>query len=667
MRELEESIGSPGSPLRAGRHRARPTLTILGLAAWLTIGFGCAGEGSTPPPPSDPDGGPITQPPDESAICRSGSALDIFDDSGRVDPTRYRAMAAAFATAPAVGFRFGHDAARYHTTPETFAEVWAPEDHEFSHGTNQPKSTWQVGGPFQTDPGGYNTTAGQVLHIPDNPAASGVDAVQFIEVASNVVSEKPQLCWTGGPSAVDPSTTEKEVVAAHGGPLTGAVAIARPMTTDVFTQDAVVAFQDGFLLTTGTHASGGNSNVFTKLPPGLTPTAVALTTNSELALVTVWDTEAVRGGVAVVALGGPQNPGFWGDWNHIYPGLHNGGLFGFIKVLGVVWIPGMTAPIAVSAAADIRWPMIGAPSPNTLDLADEATRQRFATGGDLQVRKAEAGFAVVLSRAEKKVAFVDLQPIFRMINDNYFGSREAFDKTQTFGQAPDQWPYSFDVHPEASPVVVKVVAFDGCPTAVATTVNVFRPVNYVEPKDDRHKYVSASFGAHALVGTEDGALHIFNVGGLRDDSAADAAAIKEVSSIVVGKNPTSIVPLGLSEAAFGFPVDYAVVSRGDRRIDLLHGDKESSALTPWKTLQDSRLVDPISVADVTWFGNYVPLIEVADYGGKQVVGYRYDALKLAFFKDLTVGLGPNGNDPFECGGVYKVAGAPLFTSNTNVP
>jgi len=47
-----------------------------------------------------PPDGSTTQPPDESAICRSGSALDIFDASGHVDPTRYRAVAAAFATEP---------------------------------------------------------------------------------------------------------------------------------------------------------------------------------------------------------------------------------------------------------------------------------------------------------------------------------------------------------------------------------------------------------------------------------------------------------------------------------------------------------------------------------------------------------------------------------------
>lgn len=456
-------------------------------------------------------------------------------------------------------------------------------------------------------------------------------------------------------------------IAAHGGPFRDAVAMARAQTTDQWTQDAVIAFQDGSLLTSGTHASGGNSNVYAKLPAGLVPTAVALTTNNEFALVTVWDTVNVKGGLAVVALGGPSNPGFWGDWNHMYPGLHSMGLFGFMKILGVVWFEGITAPIAVAASADVRWPMIGAPEPKTLDLSNETTRKRFMTGGDLAVRKAAAGFATVMSRSERKVAFVDLQPLFDMVNKNYFGDRAAFDKTRPNGQEPPQWPYTFDVAPDAKPVVVRVVDFDECPTAVSTTTHVFSPHNFVDAEDDRHARPPATFAAHALIATEDGSLHIFDVGGLHDDTPATPAAIHEVGKVTVGRNPTGITLLGRSAHGFGSPVDYAVVSRGDRRVDLLRGVEKASTLTPWKTIKDSRLVDPITVDDVTWFGNHIPLVEVSDYGGHQLVAYRYDKAKLDFFGGRELGLGQSGNDEFECGGVYKTPGGVLFSSSTNVP
>lgn len=600
-------------------------------------------------------------------VCRSASSLDVFDDAGHVDPARYRALAARYASAEAVGYRFGHDSTHYHPTKEIFPTAHLPGDHPFSHGTNQPLSTWQVGGPFQSDPG-YNSTAGQVLFVPDDARTVGLHAVQFLDVSSAVVSQKPQLAWTAyGEGAPDQSTKNASMVAAHGGPFRDAVAVARPVTTDQWTQDAVVAFQDGTLLTTGTYASGGSSTVLARLPKGLVPTAIALTTNNELALVTVWDTENVRGGLAVVALGGPSKRGWWGDWSQVYPGLHSYGLFSFMKVLGVVWIDGMVAPIAVSASADLRNPVLGAPEPKTLDLSVEATRSRFRPGGDLAVRHAAAGFAVVMSRSEKKVAFVDLQPIFEQITRGYFGTRADFDKTRTMGQGPNEWPYAFSTAPTSAPVVVKVASFAACPTAVATTANVFAPHNFPDRDDDRHARPSASYRAHAVIGTEDGTLHVMDVGGLHDDTPADANAIREVSTATVGKNPTSITPLGRSLEFFGEPVDWVVVSRGDRRVDLLRGKKDASTLTSWKTIQDSRLLDPVSVDDVTWFGNYVPLVEVADYAGKQVVAYRYDAAKLAFHGDRVLGLGADGKAAFECAGTYPVPGGALFTSNTNVP
>ena len=41
-----------------------------------------------------------------------------------------------------------------------------------------------------------------------------------------------------------------------------------------------------------------------KLPANKVPTAIAMTTQSEFALVTVWDTDARKGQVAVIALAG---------------------------------------------------------------------------------------------------------------------------------------------------------------------------------------------------------------------------------------------------------------------------------------------------------------------------------------------------------------------------
>jgi hypothetical protein len=443
--------------------------------------------------------------------------------------------------------------------------------------------------------------------------------------------------------------------------------MARAKTTDIWTMNVIVAFADGTLATTGTHPSRGSSSVVLRLPKGKVPTGIALTTNDELALVSVWDTEKVRGEVAVIALAGPAELGFWGDWNQHYPGLHHYGLISSMKLLGFVELPGMVAPTAIAASADLRWPMIGAPKAAELDLSKEGTRKRFMTGGDLSHRYSRAGFALIMSRSERKVAFLDLEPVMRFFEKNYFGSREAFDKTRVMGPAADQWPYTFDKAPEARPVLLHTRTFEQCPSAVQTTLNVLRPQNFIDPKQDRHSYVSPGFNAHALVATEDGTLHRFAVGGLRDDTPAKESDIVEIGTTPIGRNATAIVHVGLSGQQFEYPVDYAVVARGDRRVDFFRGDKNSGTLTPWKTLEDSRLVDPISADDANWFGNEVPLLAVADYGGKQVLNYRYGDILLHFFGKKKYPMGQDGKAEFECGGAYPTRGGALFVSNTNVP
>lgn len=624
-------------------------LTVVAMLAW-----GCGSSAERPPTPSNGE------------ICRSASALDIFDDAGAIDPARYRAAAAAIASTDGVGLRLGAAASAYHAEPQDLPEVYQPPSQEFMH-PGQPSSTYQVGGPWQPDPGGFNSTAGQVLFVPDDPAQLGVWGVQFLEVAHNVVAQAPEKPWYYyGDDARDLALRDDALPAALGAPLARPVALARAKTTDQWTQNAVVAFDDGLLITTGTHASGASSTVWTRLPEGLVPTSIALTPNNELALVTVWDPDQIRGGLAVVALAGPEDPGWWGDWNQLYPGLHSYGLFGFIKVLGVVWLPELTAPTAVATSVDVRWPMIGAPQPGSLNLADAGTRARFREG-DLQERYARAGFAVVMSRPEQVVAFVDLEPLLTSLAAALFGDDQAFAATRDYGDGPGQWPPTFAEAPASAPTIVATRRFETCPSAVAATVNVFRPENYTGGNPDRFAYVPATYRTDALVGTEDGQVHVFSVGGLRDSRAADPAEIEIVQTLATGRNPTSIFALGLSSFGFEHPVDWGVVSRGDRRVDLFRGDPTSGELSPWKSLEDRALLDPVHAEDLTWFGNHVPLFAIADHGGRQLVNYRYDTITLHFFGGQTFGMGPDGQAEFERGGVYALPGAPIASSATNVP
>ena len=63
-----------------------------------------------------------------------------------------------------------------------------------------------------------------------------------------------------------------------------------------------MAFQNGLIGTAGSNTANNRSTV--KLPANKVPTGMAITNNSEYALVTVWDTTALKGQVAVISLAG---------------------------------------------------------------------------------------------------------------------------------------------------------------------------------------------------------------------------------------------------------------------------------------------------------------------------------------------------------------------------
>ncbi|MEZ4365411.1 MAG: hypothetical protein R2939_03875 [Kofleriaceae bacterium] len=615
----------------------RTSPLALALALVLGASPGCGG-----------DDAPGPQAPAE--ICRSASELDLWDADGQFDAAGYRALAGQLATEAGIDYRFGQRYAHYHPTPEEFPTHYLPPDRVLHQDMGNVDLAYQVGGEQTPDPGGYNSAEGQLLYVPDDPADAGLDSLSVLEVAYAVIITKPTLPWVlGGGGHPDPVVTSEEALALGHGPLRQPVALARSRGNDIWSMDAVVAFAGGQIGTTGTFGSGGNSHVFVELPAGKVPTSIDVTTSSEFALLTIWDTEALRGQLAVVAMAGPKTPGFWGDWTRVYPGLFNEGQISFMKVLGYVDLPDMVAPIAVSAVTDVQFNMFNTDDTVEYDLQDEATRQRFIDG-DLAGRVPRAGFAMVLSRSEKRVTLVDLQPLLAYFADQYFGSADAFAETIAYGDAPTAWPYTFEVAPEARPQVVRTLVFDECPTAVRASLDLRKPGEPTPP---------VNLG-RALVATEDGTLHAFDVAGLADERAADAEAIVATGTTAVGRNPTDIAYLLRDKRSF------AVVSRGDRRVDFLDGDG-SGTFTVSKTLRDSRLLDPVAASDVLWFGNEVPILTVADFAGKQVVNYRYGAAVLHFYDGQTYGMGESGDDDFECGGVLPTAGGAFAISSTNVP
>jgi hypothetical protein len=162
----------------------------------------------------------------------------------------------------------------------------------------------------------------------------------------------------------------------------------------------IVAFRDGLL---GAVGSGNSSDTFpsARLAPGKVPTDVAVTNNGEFALVTLWDTEACTGEVAVVAL--TQRDGY-------LAGLPSEGFFGAIKVLGYVQLP-IAAPTRISASVDFAMWMASSSRDAQAELSGQEGRDRWASSEDDPHSAARSGYALIASRDEDEVVVLDLQPL----------------------------------------------------------------------------------------------------------------------------------------------------------------------------------------------------------------------------------------------------------------
>ena len=165
------------------------------------------------------------------------------------------------------------------------------------------------------------------------------------------------------------------------------------------------------------------------------------------------------------------------------------------------------------------------------------------------------------------------------------------------------------------------------------------------------------------VATQDGVIHAIASGGLQAGTDLNPDSIKEVSTMKVGRNPTSIVYKTMDYRTSADQV--WVLSRGDRRVDLLN----VKTATIEKTLQDSRMVDPISMYDTRQNPGGTFVFTVVDYAGKQVLNYRYQPTDVhgGNTGTVTYGMGATGTDPFEFGGGYAVPGKPFQFTQSNVP
>ena len=263
-----------------------------------------------------------------------------------------------------------------------------------------------------------------------------------------------------------------------------------------------------------------------------------------------------------------------------------------------------------------------------------------------------------------QAAVVDLRPLFEFYWRAYFKSTpQQFDAMiERRGDSDEQWPPRFAQAPEQRPRVVSTIDLPQAPTAVRLTLQ-------------------APY--RALIATQEGRLRVFDLGTrYLDQKAAQVGApgdIKPMFTIDVGRNPTSLAYVrdhGWADRSRLFaPATshqmFIVNARQDRKIQWVQFDRGLTSARIFKTLQDSRLVDPIAVEDVANHGTESYVVTVADYGAKAVRNYLYGPIIWWTYGANSACPKPRGcalldNAPFEYGGDWALPGSPFQLGGANI-
>jgi hypothetical protein len=585
--------------------------------------------------------------------CQLAHAQSIFNSAGAIDRTNYTFQALTWDAA-AIESRLGPDFAEMNVgVADTRPTLFLPTSKVYAKGYTR-INPWQIG-KAPISGGQYWSDSGQVGYVPDNPTDAGLDRIQVYAFYSHVFTTNPRLDWASGSPHSDPQTRDPYYAQLNGAPPTQPIAMARGYGLNQ--NEALVIYRDGLLGVAGTQTSRrGSDRPYPGLvfPVNKVPTGIAITTENEFALVTIWDTTTLKGQLAVIALEGK----YLASHTMPYMAMPNEGSWSDFKLLGYVDLP-MSAPSSVAAASNGFWTGPSATDGKDLgglDLAVDSIRQTLFKVESRVV--ATGGYAIVASKQEDKVAIVDLTALFAYVRNSYLSSAAALNATKAArGPAATQFPKTFDANPSIKPTVVWQASYP-TPTAVLA---------------GQHLNAWSADRLKAYVATEDGTIHIIDTSSFFWRYAPQVkTVVGEIGSFKVGKNPVAMcfarradknLPLIPSNSNSGIADGtnnvFWVACRGDRSVVACHTFQGKGQVH--MTIRDSRMGDPVALSTAT----RGPVLTVADFSGKKILSFRIGDIVDSYDK-VTYGCGPKGTDAFEFAGELAVPGKPFLVGSSNV-
>jgi hypothetical protein len=598
----------------------------------------------------------------------------ILNSNGTINWSAYNNVAQNYHKREMIDYRFGPKYRDFHSQQEGFPLVYQPSRDGI---IRKNAGSWCRPNPGPDgDPGAGWQTSGQMLFSPDADAppefkygsSNMRNSDGAISYTDNGLCLRARSEWVGDwwnrnyiSSPITPSV--KQIYDNYGGKLPlPPVATTRSVGSSL---TGFVVFQSGHIVSAGTGNDGysqeGVGNISTVLGNGKVPTAIAASNNNEFLFVTVWDTINRKGQLAIVAVKTRQ----MAQEKRFYWGLPGWPTVKGLKVIGYVDLP-FAAPNAVDVTVSTR---LGNPRGHSDNVNDDLNSQGVRNnwyntpwdtsyGDKYWKQTAQSGYAIVSSRAENKVAIIDLRPLLKYYRKMYLTTQGNFNQTKNEGSASYQWPHTFSHAPEQKPVVAKVLNIKQ-PTAVATGN---RWNGFKAPRSEYNGEVQKPLKT-AYIASMDGTVRMYNVESLINPNSSAYVLDSPFKTFQVGKNPVQMFH-GFHSTSSD---DYFIVSRGDRAIYYTHYNGTVKGV-----LRDSRIKDPVNVAvsfDQAGFSGsgasktmYAYVMSVMDFSGKQVLtymvndGFNWNGEQVKF-------VGPNGqNLLFMHGYANPVKGYPFMAT-----
>lgn len=520
--------------------------------------------------------------------------------------------------------------------------------------TNGPNRKWYSEGLGTYDPavsGDFSSTQGQAILQPDDATKIGVARVTVSDMSNGAPMFGPTAPWNG---AFYPDVDAARWGISGNAPLSVSgqpIAIARGYGR--WANTSFILTDKGLIGTAGTVTAVSPWSDYL-LPANKKATAIAVTSGTELVLVTTIDTVTGNGELAVLVIWGGEKlkilaggDGFYHDWQDPHPGLASPGIVCGMKLLGFVDL-GLNAPSGVQTMTNRTSDRVNnktdgnAGSLHDYDLSVQADRDSFFSGssnssgaGSNPNYIATSGSAVVFSQTENKAVLVDLTPFFAGMRTQYLTTQALYDVTkanfsgaywQAYSQDETLWPQGFTTRPDLKPTVKATIPVTA-PTSALLHWN--------------------SDGIVAI-GTAVGMLHFFDKNMVEIGTPLSLGA--NLCALAYDKYLDGIRFGGLFALSRTAKTIYRVSSWTNPAVTM--------------TITDSRMVDPVGIEVADTHGIDVGLLQVADNAGKQLLTYRYTDFKATNFGGTVYPI--EAGAPYECEGVLPLPGKVLGFTATNV-